>query len=255
MTVDNLIHAINKGESWCQVISCVQQICVSEVQISCTSRAQSCIGKSRFKPLVSIPVLDGFCFHATLFDMSTKKTSPAARHLPIPVELIERRIYLIRGEKVMLDSDLAELYEVQTKALNQAVKRNRDRFPEDFMFQLTKEESDALLNRSHIVTGSQKHRDPRLRPYAFTEQGVAMLSSVLRSSRAVQVNIVIMRAFVQLRRMMLSNEELNRKFTALERKLSTHDKYFKVVFDELRKLMAAPDKPTRQIGFKTDEKK
>ena len=101
----------------------------------------------------------------------------------IPVERIEKAIYLIRGEKVMLDRDLAELYEVQTKALNQAVRRNRDRFPSDFMFQLTKEEVGAL-NRSQIVTGSQKHRDPRFRPYAFTEQGVAMLSSVLRSKRA-----------------------------------------------------------------------
>ena len=106
----------------------------------------------------------------------------------IPVERIEKAIYLIRGEKVMLDRDLAELYEVKTKALNQAVRRNRDRFPSDFMFQLTKEESSEL-NRSQIVTGSQKHRDPRFAPYAFTEQGVAMLSSVLRSKRAVAVNV------------------------------------------------------------------
>src|SRR5205814_10644 len=101
-----------------------------------------------------------------------------------------------------------ELYEVPTRALNQAVKRNRERFPEDFMFQLSREEADALLNRSQFVTGSQKHRDPRARPYAFTEQGVAMLSSVLKSGRAVEVNIAIMRTFMQLRRMLLSNEEL-----------------------------------------------
>ena len=114
----------------------------------------------------------------------------------IPVERIEKAIYLIRGEKVMLDRedrDLAELYEVQTKVLNQAVRRNRDRFPSDFLFQLTLDEVGAL-NRSQIVTGSQKHRDPRFRPYAFTEQGVAMLSSLLRSKSAVAVNVEIMRA-------------------------------------------------------------
>ena len=106
----------------------------------------------------------------------------------IPVERIEKVIYLIRGQKVMLDRDLAELYDVQTKVLNQAVRRNLGRFPSDFMFQLTKEEL-SQLNRSQFVTGSQKHRDPRFRPYAFTEQGVAMLSSVLRSERAVAVNV------------------------------------------------------------------
>ena len=111
----------------------------------------------------------------------------------IPVERIENAIYLIRGEKVMLDRDLAELYEVTTAALNQAVRRNRERFPEDFMFQLTRSEV-ARVNRSQIVIGSQKHRDPQFRPYAFTEQGVAMLSSVLRSKRAVSVNIEIVRA-------------------------------------------------------------
>ena len=118
--------------------------------------------------------------------------------LPVPEELIERRIYLIRGQKVMLDSDLAGLYQVQTKKLNQAVKRNLDRFPGDFMFRLTAEETTAL-NRSQSVTGSQKHRDPRLLPYAFTEHGVAMLSSVLNSRRAVQMNIFIIRVFMKLR--------------------------------------------------------
>ena len=116
----------------------------------------------------------------------------------ISIERIEKTIYLIRGEKVMLDRDLAELYQVQTKALNQAVRRNSDRFPADFMFQLSEEEV-AELNRSQFVTGSEKHRDPRFRPYAFTEQGVAMLSSVLRSKCAITVNIEIMRAFVKLR--------------------------------------------------------
>jgi hypothetical protein len=114
---------------------------------------------------------------------------------------IEGAILLLRGEKVVLDADLAKLYGVTTKALNQAVRRNRDRFPADFMFQLSLKEA-AALNRSQIVTGSQKHRDPRYRPFAFTEQGIAMLSSVLRSQRAVQVNIEIMRAFVRLRRIL-----------------------------------------------------
>jgi len=128
----------------------------------------------------------------------------------IPIERIENAIYLIRGEKVMLDRDLAELYEVTTAALNQAVRRNRERFPDDFMFHLTNSEV-VKTNRSQIVIGSQKHRDPRFPPYAFTEQGVAMLSSVLRSKRAISVNIEIMRAFVKLRQMLASNAELSRR--------------------------------------------
>lgn len=127
----------------------------------------------------------------------------------ITMETIERIIYLIRGEKVMLDRDLAKLYDVSTAAQYQAVRRNSERFPEDFMFQLTSEEV-SQLNRSQIVIGSQKHRDPRSRPYAFTEQGVAMLSTVLRSKRAITVNIEIMRAFVKLRQILASNTELSR---------------------------------------------
>lgn len=163
----------------------------------------------------------------------------------IPVERIERAIYLIRGEKVMLDRDLAELYDVTTAALNQAVRRNLDRFPEDFMFQLTREEL-AQLNRSQFVIGSQKHRDPRFRPYAFTEQGVAMLSSVLRSKRAISVNIEIMRAFVKLRQMLASNAELSRRLDELE---SKYDRQFKVVFDAIRELMSPPAPPRKRIGF------
>ncbi len=173
----------------------------------------------------------------------------------MPVELIERRIYLIRTQKVMLDTDLAELYEVPTKRLNEAVRRNLKRFPEDFMFQLSAAETDS--SRSQFATlkpaGRGQHR--KYLPYAFTEQGIAMLSSVLNSERAIEVNIAIMRAFIRLREMLLSNEELNRKFVAHERKLATHDATFKIVFDELRKLIAAPDKPRRQIGFTTDGKK
>jgi hypothetical protein len=123
-------------------------------------------------------------------------------------ERIEKAIYFIRGEKVMLDHDLAKLYGVPTGALNQAVRRNRERFPKDFMFQLTMAEV-RQLNLSQTVTGSEKHRDPRLRPYAFTEHGVAMLSSVLRSKRAITVNIEIMRAFVKLRQLLASNTELS----------------------------------------------
>ena len=165
----------------------------------------------------------------------------------ISVEKIEKSIYFIRGEKVMLDRDLAELYQVQTKALNQAVRRNPDRFPVDFMFQLSEREV-AELNRSQIVTGSQKHRDPRSRPYAFTELGVAMLSSVLRSQQAISVNIEIMRTFVKLRQLLVSNTELARRLDELE---SKYDKQFKIVFDAIRKLMAKPARDRKEIGFRS----
>jgi len=165
----------------------------------------------------------------------------------IPVERIEKAIYLIRGEKVMLDRDLAELYQVTTAALNQALRRNRERFPSDFMFQLTGSEV-TQLDRSQIVIGSQKHRDPRFRPYAFTEQGIAMLSSVLRSKRAISVNIEIMRAFVKLRQMLASNAELSRRLDDLE---SNYDRQFKVVFDAIRQLMSPPVPKPKQIGFRS----
>lgn len=164
----------------------------------------------------------------------------------ISIERIEKAIYLIRGEKVMLDRDLANLYGVSTAALNQAVRRNLDRFPVDFMFQLTSEEITEL-NRSQIVIGSQKHRDPRSRPYAFTEQGVAMLSSVLRSKRAITVNIEIMRAFVKLRQLLASNTELARRLDELE---SKYDKQFKIVFVAIRQLMTTPDRGRNEIGFR-----
>ncbi len=163
----------------------------------------------------------------------------------VPGERIEQRSFLIRGERVMLDFDLATLYQVTTKALNQAVRRNRERFPEDFMFQLTREESKEL-NRSQIVTGLQKHRDQRFRLYAFTEQGVSMLSSVLRSKRAALVNVAIMRAFVKLRQILASNTELARKLEELEKK---YDAQFKVVFDAIRQLMTPPEPKRKQIGF------
>lgn len=161
---------------------------------------------------------------------------------------IERLIFLIRGEKVMLDADLAVLYEVETRVLVQAVKRNIGRFPRDFMFQLNDQEAENL--RSQSVTSSWGGR--RYAPYVFTEQGVAMLSSVLRSKRAIQVNIEIMRTFVKLRRLLASNAELARKLDALERK---YDKQFKVVFDAIRQLMHPPsEKSKREIGFRTAAK-
>lgn len=172
--------------------------------------------------------------------------------LDVSVQFIERRIYLIRGHKVMIDIDLAELYGVSTRELNQQVQRNRKRFPDDFMFQLTKEEGEAL--RSQFVISKPGRGGRRYQPYAFTEPGVAMLSSVLNSEHAIEVNITIMRAFIRLRQMFDSNEELNRKFAALIRKLSTHDKYFMVVFNELKKLTEQPSPPRKAIGFKVSNK-
>ena len=169
----------------------------------------------------------------------------------ISVQLIEQRIYLIREQKVMIDFDLAELYGVPTKRLNEQVRRNRKRFPEDFMFRLTKEESEAL--RSQIATSKTGRGGPRYLPNVFTEQGVAMLSTVLNSERAIEVNIAIMRVFVRLRRILETNEELNRKFAAVIKKLSTHDNYFKVVFNELKKMSEKPVPSRRQIGFKRQD--
>ncbi len=178
--------------------------------------------------------------------MAAKKTTQ--KNLMIPQERIDKSILMIRDQKVLLDSDLAELYEVETKVLIQAVKRNIDRFPDDFMFQLSKEEFEIL--RSQIVTSSE-WGGRRYPPYAFTEQGVAMLSGVLKSKRAVQVNIEIMRAFVRLRQWMASHEQLARKLNTLERK---YDTQFKAVFDAIRELMKPPDPPKKRvIGFKPKE--
>ena len=165
----------------------------------------------------------------------------------VPVEQVERLIHLARGEKVLLDADLAVLYGVETKVLNKAVKRNRSRFPEDFMFQLTAEEAAAL--RFQIGTSKIGRGGRRYLPYAFTVQGVAMLSSVLRSDRAVQVNVAIMRAFVSLRRMLAGNESLARKLADLERRLEGHDQAIKSLFDVIRELALPPAKPGREIGF------
>jgi hypothetical protein len=164
----------------------------------------------------------------------------------IPSQKIEKAIYLIRGEKVMLDRDLALLYGVETKVLNRAVKRNLQRFPSDFMFQLTTEETEIL--RCQIGTSNEGRGGRRYLPYVFTEQGVAMLSSVLNSERAILVNIEIMRAFVELRQMLASNAELSRQLAQLE---SKYDKHFKVVFDAIRQLMATPTRGRKEIGFRS----
>src|ERR1700732_3874308 len=187
----------------------------------------------------------------------------------IPIERIAQSIYRFRGQKVMLDFDLATLYGVETRILNQAVKRNRVRFPPDFMFQLTPAEIRflrshlAILNRQAIdtegvaPTSSQfvmSSRAARYRPYAFTEQGVAMLSSVLNSERAVKVNIAIMRAFVKLRQTFETNRKLARKFSKLERHVSNQDEAMAGIFKAPRQLTAPPQKPRREIGFHVREK-
>lgn len=168
-------------------------------------------------------------------------------HELIPLERIRNFIFLIRGEKVLFDYQLAELYQVPTKVLIQAVKRNQERLPDDFAFQLKRQEF-ALL-RSQIVTSNVGRGGRRHLPYAFTEQGVAMLSSVLRSERAVQVNVAIMRAFVSLRRMIATNETFARKLAELERKLEDQDESIKSLFAAIRELMEPPMKPRREIGF------
>ena len=165
----------------------------------------------------------------------------------IPIEIIERKIYLFRGHKVMLDKDLAVLYGVKPIRLREQVKRNLARFPEDFMFQLNDKEIDFMVSQNAIP--SRKHLGG-YNPYVFTEQGVAMLATVLNSERAIQVNIEIMRAFVRLRQMLASNVELARKLNALEKK---YDAQFKIVFDAIRQLMAPPEpKKKGQIGFRRE---
>ena len=168
----------------------------------------------------------------------------------IPQEVIENRIYLIRGHKVMLDRHLADLYGVQTKVLNQSVKRNFRRFPDDFMFSLSRQE---ILRMSQFVTSSNGDVDANLKfaknVNVFTEQGVAMLSTVLNSERAIEVNIAIMRVFVRIRKILSANKELAQKFEHLERKVGALDLEVKAIFDAIRKLMEAPVKKSKKIGF------
>ena len=187
----------------------------------------------------------------------------------IPAAQIAQSIRFLRGQKVMLDFDLAALYGVATKVLNQAVKRNAARFPDDFMFRLTAMESESLLfqtgipkrqrqhgihrSRSQIVT-LKRGQNIKYRPYAFTEQGVAMLSSVLKSERAVKMNIAIMRAFVKLREALETNREFARRFAELEKRVGKHDIEIGAIIDAIRQLMAPPEKPRREIGFHVREK-
>jgi hypothetical protein len=165
----------------------------------------------------------------------------------IPIERVEQSIYLIRGHKVMLDRDLAALYGVETKALNQAVKRNTERFPSDFVFRLSDDETKELVT---ICDRFPTLKHSTSKPLAFTEQGVAMLSGVLRSPRAVDVNIAIMRTFVKLRRMLESSEELSRKLAELE---SLYDEQFRVVFEAINELMIPPEPKKTPIGFHVNE--
>ena len=178
--------------------------------------------------------------------MRNRKSLSTSRQLALPMELVERRISLIRGQKVMLSMHLAELYKTEPRVLVQAVKRNLARFPKDFMFQLTRKEFATLKSQTVI---SNRGGVRRATPYAFTEQGVAMLSSVLKSERAVQVNIAIMRAFVKLRQIMASHKNLAHRIAALERKYGSHDEEIQAIFSAIKQLLEPPVSSKRRIGF------
>lgn len=177
---------------------------------------------------------------------------------------VESVIHTLRGEKVILDVDLARIYSVTTKRLNEQVKRNARRFPSDFAFRLSKAELEQLLrqiagseqsdNRSQIATGSQKHRDPRFLPYAFTEHGALMAANILNSPRAVEMSVVVVRAFVRMRQMLAAHQELAEKLSELERKIGTHDRQIELIFDAIRQLMTPPEPNKRKIGFLVKER-
>jgi hypothetical protein len=171
----------------------------------------------------------------------------------IPHEIIENQIYLIRGQKVMLDFHLANLYGVPTKTLNQAVKRNHQRFPEDFMFQLTWEETKLLRSQFVTLKANKNKRGQHIKylPYAFTEQGIAMLSSVLRSERAIQVNITIMRIFVRIKQLLSSHKEILTKLNELEQRTDNNTVNIQLIFETIRKMLAVEEKPKKRIGFIT----
>ncbi len=168
----------------------------------------------------------------------------------IPIERVEKSIFLLRGQKIMLSNHLSGLYGVETKVLVQAVKRNINRFPKDFMFQLSKKEFENL--KSQFVTSSWGGARRAL-PYAFTEQGVAMLSSVLNSKKAIKVNIQIMRAFVKLREILSTHKELAQKLKELELKIDSHDHQIQAIFDVINQLLIPPEKPKKKIGFTIEE--
>jgi hypothetical protein len=188
-----------------------------------------------------------------------KITRPSRNTIPI-----ESVIHTVRGEKVILDVDLARIYGVTTKRLNEQVKRNIRRFPTDFAFRLSKVElehltgqmvkSDGTGNRSQIATGSQKHRDPRFLPYAFTEHGALMAANVLNSSQAVEMSVHVIRAFVQMRRMLAAHKELTRQLSELEGKIGKHDEQIQVIIDAIRQLMAPPPRKKSRIGFLVSER-
>ena len=165
----------------------------------------------------------------------------------VPIEIIESKIYLIRNQRVMLDSDIAELYGVTTKRFNEQVKRNIERFPEDFMFKLTDEEYKIL--RSQFATSNIIHGGRRYTPYVFTEHGAIMAATILNSSKAVEMSIFVVRAFVKLREITSGNKELAQKLNELEKKYEKHDKDIKAIIDAIRQLMTPPEKTKRKIGF------
>lgn len=170
----------------------------------------------------------------------------------VPEEIIERKIFLIREQKVILDFHLAELYGVKTKLLKRAVRRNINRFPPDFMFVLNTDEYNSLRRQ---IGSLKRGTHAKYLPYAFTEQGIAMLSSVLNSERAIQMNIAIMRAFVKLREIITSNKELAQKLIELERKIEVHDDEIQEIYEVIRRLLEPPQQPRRQIGFRIEEPK
>jgi hypothetical protein len=184
--------------------------------------------------------------------MRMKQRKTRHQNLPVPVEVIERNIYLVRSQKVMLDAGLARLYQVSTKAFNQAVKRNLERFPGDFMFQLVPGEATNL--RSQNVTSRTKHGGSRYLPFVFTEHGVAMLSSVLKSKRAVQMNILIVRAFVKLREMFSTHKAWAARLEKLETNQRRHASVITILAEEIEDLKRPPAPPNRRIGFNPDRK-
>ena len=179
----------------------------------------------------------------------------------IPIESV---IQTVRGEKIILDADLARIYGVTTKRLNEQVKRNLDRFPSDFVFRLTQAEWERLVgriansdrpeNRSQIATGSQKHHDPRFLPYAFTEHGALMAANVLNSPQAVEMSVLVIRAFVRMRHLLAAHKELTGKLSDLERKIGTHDEQIQAIFEAIRQLMTPPEPKRRKIGFLVRER-
>ena len=179
----------------------------------------------------------------------------------IPIESV---IQTVRGEKIILDADLARIYGVTTKRLNEQVKRNLDRFPSDFVFRLTQAEWERLVgriansdrpeNRSQIATGSQRHRDPRFPPYAFTEHGAIMAANVLNSPRAVQMSVFVVRAFVRLRQMIATHKKMTSKLAELERKVASHNTHISSLFEAIRQLMSPPEPKKRKIGFLVKER-